>query len=104
MAAKQRLITDVVKWERIRGLTKAENKQVFMILQQQYPETLLTQFGIDETAATKALFDTFADIGGHALMGRVDVFEPNIYCSEAEKVWQTKQYPLQYSWRLCILN
>jgi hypothetical protein len=37
-------------------------------------------------------------------MGWVDVFEPNIYWSGAEKVWQTKQYPLQYLWRLCILN
>jgi NitT/TauT family transport system substrate-binding protein len=65
MAAKQRLITDAVEWERIQGATKAENKQVFMRLQQQYPQTQLTQFGTDEIAATKALFDislTLADM------------------------------------------
>lgn len=91
MAAKQRLLTDAGEWDRIRGLTKAENERVFMILQHRYPQTLLSQFGADEIAATEALFDIFADIGGHALMGQVDKFEPNIYWSEAEKVWQTKR-------------
>lgn len=91
ITAKHRLINDSLEWDRIRPLTKAENDLVFMTLQRQYPQTLLSQFSDTEIAATAALFTIFSEIGGHALMGQVKEFDPDIYWSEAKKVWRTKQ-------------
>jgi len=90
MAAKQILINDTNEWERIRPLTKAENEQVFMSLQQQYPDTLLNHFGTQEMDATKALFNIFSRIDGQTLMGQANTFDPNIYWSQALEVWQNK--------------
>lgn len=89
VSAKHILLNDTAEWDRIRPLTKAENDQVFTELRQQYPNTLLSQFGAHEIASTKELFAIFADVGGHALMGQVKGFDPNIYWSQASRIWQS---------------
>ncbi|HCF79486.1 MAG TPA: ABC transporter substrate-binding protein, partial [Glaciecola sp.] len=78
-------------WLRIRNLTKAENEQVFTSLQANYPDTLLTQFTIQEIAATQQLFAVFAEVGGQELMGTTTKFNADIYWSDALRIWQSQQ-------------
>jgi NitT/TauT family transport system substrate-binding protein len=90
-AAKTILQTQPQEWLRIRNLTKAENEQVFTSLQANYPDTLLTQFTIQEIAATQQLFAVFAEVGGQELMGTTTKFNADIYWSDALRIWQSQQ-------------
>ena len=89
-AAKTILQTQPQEWLRIRNLTKAENEQVFTSLQANYPDTLLTQFTIQEIAATQQLFAVFAEVGGQELMGTTTKFNADIYWSDALRIWQSQ--------------
>ncbi|MDG1469104.1 MAG: ABC transporter substrate-binding protein [Glaciecola sp.] len=90
-SAKAILTSQAAEWVRIRDLTKAENEQVFTSLQNNYPDTLLTQFTIQEIAATQQLFAVFAEVGGQELMGTTTEFNANIYWSDALRIWQSQQ-------------
>lgn len=90
-SAKQRLSEQSEEWERIAHLIKAENETVFNRLRTYYPETLLTNFTINEINATQQLFDVYRSLGGHDLLGQKTAFDANIYWSEAMPIWLSQQ-------------
>ncbi|GAC25593.1 MAG: ABC transporter substrate-binding protein [Alteromonadaceae bacterium] len=79
LAAKQILYSSDEEWTRIRGLTKAEDDEVFTRLQTEYRRGLLHRFGLQELTATKDIFAVLAQHGGHSLVGNATSLDEHTF-------------------------
>jgi len=79
LAAKQILYSSDEEWTRIRGLTKAEDEEVFASLKTEYRRGLLHQFGPQELTATKKIFTVLAQQGGHSLVGNATSLDEHTF-------------------------
>ena len=84
--AKQILLTSKLEWQRIKRLTKAENEDVFIQLQKDYPKTLLRSFAEAETDSFVHAYTIFAEVLKIQLEFPADVF-----WSQAKSVWHKAQ-------------
>ena len=79
LEAKQILYSSDDEWARIRGLTKAEDEEVFASLKTEYRRGLLRQFGPQELTATKKTFTVLAQQGGHSLVGNATSLDEHTF-------------------------
>lgn len=80
--AKQFLLKNKHEWHRIKHLTKAENEDIFLQLQKDYPKTLLSNFTEAESNSFVHAYTIFANMLNIQLDSPADVF-----WSPAKDVW-----------------
>ena len=82
--AKKRLLESDEEWERIRGLTKAEDEQTFVALRDTWRAGVPKSFGEAEMKRAAQAYSIMAEIGGEKLTGEAKELTPGTFWEDTD--------------------